>query len=67
MHPTAHYELMQARVADLHRQAERRSLALAARKTRRSQRERSTSRRGELAQRLFRLPRRWQPSRDTAS
>ena len=39
MHPTAHYELMQARVADLHRQAERRSLALAAREARRAQRQ----------------------------
>ena len=39
MHPITHYELMQARVADLHRQAERRNLAQAARQTRRSERQ----------------------------
>jgi hypothetical protein len=67
MHPTAHYELMQARVADLHRQAERRNLVQAARQTRRARRQPSTPRRSDLARRLFRLPRRWQPSRDAAS
>jgi hypothetical protein len=67
MHPTAHYELMQARVADRHREAERRNLALAAREARRAQRQPSAPHRSDLARRLFRLPRRWQPSRDTAS
>jgi hypothetical protein len=37
MHPTVSYELMQARVADLHRQAQRDALARAARRTPRQQ------------------------------
>ena len=67
MHPTAHYELMQTRVADRHREAERRNLAQAAWQTRRAGRQPSAPRRSDLARRLFRVPRRWQPSRDAAS
>jgi hypothetical protein len=67
MHPIAQYELMQTRVADRHRQAERRNLVQAARQTRRAGRQPSAPRRSDLARRLFRLPRRWQPSRDAAS
>jgi hypothetical protein len=67
MHPITHYELMQTRVADRHREAERRNIAQAARQTRRAQRPPSALGRSDLARRLFRLPRRWQPSRDAAS
>jgi hypothetical protein len=35
MHPEIHYQLMQARVADLHRAAQRDALARAARRARR--------------------------------
>jgi len=35
MHPELHYQLAQARVADLHRQAQRDALARAARRARR--------------------------------
>lgn len=37
MHPALHYELMQARRADLHHQAQRNALARAARRARRQQ------------------------------
>jgi hypothetical protein len=67
MHPITHYELMQTRVADRHREAERRNLAQAGRQTRRAQRKRSAPPRTDLARRLFRVPRRWQPSRDTGT
>jgi hypothetical protein len=36
MHPGIHHEIAQARIADLHRQAERDALALAACRTRRA-------------------------------
>jgi hypothetical protein len=38
MHPELHYQLMKARVADLHAQAQRDALASAARQARRQQR-----------------------------
>jgi hypothetical protein len=41
MHPTVSYELMQARIADLHRQAQRDALARAARRARRPPRQQS--------------------------
>ena len=37
MHPALHYELMQARLADLHHQAQRDALARAARRARKQQ------------------------------
>jgi hypothetical protein len=41
MHPGIHYEIAQARVADLHHQAQRDALALAAGRARRARRDRS--------------------------
>ena len=38
MHPTVHYQLAQAKIADLHRQAERDALARAARRERHTRR-----------------------------
>lgn len=69
MHPHVQYELMQARTADLHRQAERRQLALAARQARRARHERQhpAPRRSDLAQRLWCMLLGWQPSRRSAS
>jgi hypothetical protein len=42
MHPTIHYQIAQARVADLHHQAQRDALARAARQARAAQRHRGT-------------------------
>jgi hypothetical protein len=67
MHPSTHYELMQTRVADRHREAEQARLAQAAARGRRAHRQRGASPRSELVRRLFRVPRRWQPSRDAAT
>jgi hypothetical protein len=39
MHPELHYQLMQARVADLHAQAQRDALARAVRRTRHTRRQ----------------------------
>jgi hypothetical protein len=67
MHPIAQYELMQARVADRHRQADHARLARAATQARRGQQQRRSSPRSDLAERLFRALRGWQPSRRSAS
>jgi hypothetical protein len=48
MHPALHYDMMQARVADLHHQAQRDAVARAARRARRARRHRP----GHLAPRL---------------
>ncbi len=42
MHPTVRYDLMQARVADLHRQAQHDALARAARRVRRARTQQAT-------------------------
>jgi hypothetical protein len=42
MHPTIHHEIAKARIADWHRQAQRDTLALAARQARRARRDRSS-------------------------
>jgi hypothetical protein len=67
MHPIAQYELMQARVADRHRQADHTRLARAVTQARRGQQQRRASPRSDLAVRLFRALRGWQPSRRSAS
>jgi hypothetical protein len=70
MHPSTHYELMLARTAEFRRQGELHELARAARHARRARRRHRTPslpRRRAAARRLFRAPRRWQPSRETAS
>jgi hypothetical protein len=41
MHPALHYDLMQARLADLHHQAQRDALAHAARRARRARKQQS--------------------------
>lgn len=43
MHPTIHHEIAKARIADWHRQAQRDTLALAARQARRARRDQSRS------------------------
>jgi hypothetical protein len=70
MHPHTQHEIMNARVAELRREADQARLARAVRLANR-ERQRDSSLRlprlGALAQRLLCLPRRWQPSRRPAS
>ena len=67
MHAQIQYELMQARVADRNRQAEHARLARAATHARRTHHQGRASPRSDLAERLFRALRGWQPSRRSAS
>jgi hypothetical protein len=70
MHPHVQREITNARVADLHREAEQARLARAVRLAHRERRRDSPPRLprlGALAQHLLCLPRRWQPSRRSAS
>jgi hypothetical protein len=67
MHPITQYELMQARTADHHRRAEDARRARAATQARRARHQRGASPRSDLIQRLFRVLRGWQQSRDNAS